>query len=161
MKPQLEFKKRSIRAASPGETGSVPDLLGELILQNQLEFNLGEEDEIYEGYGRRPNAYPYRQYNSYTRKISEREIQTAVLENDFLKAVFLPEYGGRLWELWDKKSGRNLLYTNDVLLFANLAVRNAWFSGGAEWNIGVIGHSPLTTELLYTAVTETEQKAPE
>lgn len=160
MKPQLEFKKKSIRAASLGETGSVPDLLGELILQNQLEFNLGEEDEIYEGYGRRPNAYPYRQYNGYTRKISEREIQTAVLENDFLKAVFLPEYGGRLWELWDKKSGRNLLYTNDVLLFANLAVRNAWFSGGAEWNIGVIGHSPLTTELLYTAVTETEQKAP-
>lgn len=160
MKPQLEFKKRSIRAASLGETGSVPDLLGELILQNQLEFNLGEEEEIYEGYGRRPNAYPYRQYNGYTRKISEREIQTAVLENDYLKAVFLPEYGGRLWELWDKKSDRNLLYTNDVLLFANLAVRNAWFSGGAEWNIGVIGHSPLTTELLYTAVTETEQKAP-
>lgn len=160
MKSKLVFMKKKIKAADLGEESSVPDLLGELILQNHLEFNLGEEDEIYEGYGRRANAYPYRQYNCYTRKISEKEIQTAVLENDYLKAVFLPEYGGRLWELWDKKADRNLLYTNDVLLFANLAVRNAWFSGGAEWNIGVIGHSPLTTELLYTAETKTDENVP-
>ena len=66
------------------------------------------------------------------------------------------EYGGRLWELLDKESGRNLLYTNDVLQFSNLAVCNAWFSGGVEWNIGVIGHSPFTTEPLFTAVTEVE-----
>lgn len=135
-------------------------MLGELILQNHLEFQLDEDEEIYEGYGRRANAYPYRQYNGYTRELSEREIKTAVLENDFLKAVFLPEYGGRLWELWDKECGRNLLYTNDVLQFSNLAVRNAWFSGGAEWNVGVIGHTPLTADPLYAARTETDEGAP-
>lgn len=73
------------------------------------------------------------------------------MENAYVKAVFLPEFGGRLWELWDKEKGKNILYTNDVLRFSNLAVRNAWFSGGVEWNIGVIGHTPLTTEPLYTA----------
>lgn len=160
MQPKLTFEKMKIRMSALGEESSVPDLLGERILQNQLEFCLEEDDEIYEGYGRRANAYPYRQYNGYTRQLYEGEVQTAVLENDCLRAVFLPEYGGRLWELWDKRQDRNLLYTNDVLRFSNLAVRNAWFSGGVEWNIGVIGHSPLTTEPLYTARTEMENGIP-
>ncbi len=160
MKSKLEFGKIKIRIADLGEESSIPDLLGERILQNHLEFCLEEDDEIYEGYGRRLNAYPYRQYSDYTRQLSVKEIQTAVLENDYLRAVFLPEYGGRLWELWDKKQDRNLLYRNDVLRFSNLAVRNAWFSGGVEWNIGIIGHSPLTTEPLYTAETELRNGVP-
>ena len=160
MRPELRFETERMRGADLGEPCSVPDVLGEHILQNDLEFLLDEDDEIYEGYGRRKNAYPYRQYNCYTRELKEKEVRTAVLENDFLRAVFLPEYGGRLWELWDKTTGENLLYTNDVLRFSNLAVRNAWFSGGVEWNIGIIGHNPFTTDLLYVAVTETEEGAP-
>lgn len=160
MRPELRFETKTMRAADLGRESCLPDLLGERILQNDLVFRLDEDDEIYEGYGRRQNAYPYRQYNCYTRKLKERDVQTAVLENDYLTAVFLPQYGGRLWELWDKESGRNLLYTNDVLQFSNLAVRNAWFSGGVEWNIGVIGHTPLTTEPLYTARTQLESGEP-
>ena len=160
MKTELRFETMDVKAAEKGEQCCVPDLLGELILQNRLKFCLDEEDEIYEGYGRRPNAYPYRQYNTYTRNITEKKIKTAVLENHYVKAVFLPEYGGRLWELWDKETGRNLLYTNDVLRFSNLAVRNAWFSGGVEWNIGVIGHTPLTADPLYTARLEDEKGNP-
>lgn len=96
MLPKLEFGKMKIRAASLGEQSSVPDLLGEMIHQNHLKFRLEENDEIYEGYGRRANAYPYRQYNGYRRELSEKEVRTAVLENDYLRAVFLPGYGGRL-----------------------------------------------------------------
>lgn len=157
---ELRFEKIKIIGSELGEESCVPDLLGEHILQNSLKFRLDEKDEIYEGYGRRKNAYPYRQYNNYTREVKERVCEAAVLENRFLKAVFLPEYGGRLWELWDKKTEKNLLYTNDVIRFSNLAVRNAWFSGGVEWNIGVIGHTPYTTDPLYTAVTKTESGAP-
>lgn len=151
MRPELRFEKQNVRAAELGEEAGVPDLLGESILQNRLEFQLGEQEEIYEGFGRRENAWPYRQRNGYTRELKMHEVQTAVLENDYLKAVFLPEFGGRLWNLTDKTTGRNLLYTNDVLRFSNLAVRNAWFSGGVEWNIGMIGHTPFTAEKLYTA----------
>lgn len=157
MKTELRFEKKKMRAADLGKEASAPDLLGELILQNKLTFCLEETDEIYEGYGRVGNAYPYRQYNTYTRELSEKDVKTAVLENDYLRAVFLTEYGGRLWELWDKTADKNLLYTNDVLRFSNLAVRNAWFSGGVEWNAGVIGHTPLTTEPLYAARLEMEQ----
>ncbi len=157
---ELRFESMKIRGTDLGEESCVPDLLGEHILQNHLEFRLSEDDEIYEGYGRRKNAYPYRQYNSYTRELRKLEVQTAVLENQYIKAVFLPQYGGRLWELWDKETGTNLLYTNDVLRFSNLATRNAWFSGGVEWNVGIIGHTPYTTAPLYTAVTETKSGAP-
>ena len=160
MSTDVRIEKRRMRIATLGKEACVPDLSGEVILQNQLKFRLGEEDEIYEGYGRVKNAYPYRQRNGYTRELSEQEVMTAILENRYLKAVFLPEYGGRLWELWDKEQGKNLLYTNDVLRFSNLAVRNAWFSGGVEWNIGIIGHTPFTTEQLYVAQIEDEKGNP-
>lgn len=157
---QFRVETKTMRAAESGGESCLPDLLGERILQNHLEFQLGEEDEIYEGYGSLQNAYPYRQYNQYTRKLQPVRVQTIILENQYIKAVFLPEYGGRLWELWDKETGRNLLYTNDVLQLANLAVRNAWFSGGVEWNIGVIGHNPFTIDQLYTARLEDEEGNP-
>lgn len=160
MVSELRFETKKIRMADLGKESCVPDLLGELTMQNQLEFHLDETDEIYEGYGRVKSAYPYRQRNTYTRELKEMEIHTAVLENRYLKAVFLLEFGGRLWELWDKYTGRNLLYTNDVLQFSNLAVRNAWFCGGVEWNIGIIGHNPFTTEPIYTAQTVNEDGEP-
>lgn len=151
MKPELRFEKRTMRVSSVGKTAGVPDLVGGKILQNHLEFSVEEEDELYEAYGTCSSSYPYCQYVEYTRELKEREVKTAVLENNCLRAVFLPEFGGRLWELIDKITGKNLLYTNDVIRFSNLAIRNAWFSGGVEWNVGIIGHTPLTADPLYTA----------
>lgn len=149
--PTLTFEDKLMRAAAIGEDTGIPDLLGEVVLQNDLRFDLGEEEEIFEGYGTCKTSGPYRQQSSYTRELKEMPVKTAVLENDYLKAVFLLEYGGRLWELWDKKEGRNLLYTNDVLRFSNLAICNAWFSGGVEWNCGIIGHHPFTCRPVYAA----------
>lgn len=150
-KASLRFEEIKLLAADLGQEASIPDLTGEVIQQNKLEFQLDEDDEIYQGYGRVKSAYPYRQRNSYSEELKERIFRAAVLENKNLRAVFLPELGGRLWSLLDKKTGRNLLYTNDVVQFRNLSVRNAWFSGGVEWNIGIIGHTPFTTEQMYTA----------
>ena len=95
---ELRFETKKIRVADLGKESCVPDLLGELTMQNSLEFHLDETDEIYEGYGRVKNAYPYRQRNTYTRELKEQEVKTAILENRYLKAVFLPEFGGRLWD---------------------------------------------------------------
>ncbi len=96
MKPELRFETKKMMSSDLGPQACVPDLIGEHILQNDTKFDLGEHDEIYEGFGRKRSAYPYRQYNSYTRELKEKDIKIAVLENDYLKAVFLPEYGGRL-----------------------------------------------------------------
>lgn len=156
MKPQLRTEEREFQMGTLGQASGVPDLFGDIILQNNLEFHLEEEDEIYEGYGRKTTSYPYRQQNCYERKLSSKKMKLYVLENQYLKAVFLPELGGRLWELTDKNTGKNLLYTNDVIRFSNLAIRNAWFSGGVEWNLGIIGHTPFTCEPLY-CVSHTDQ----
>ena len=93
-------------------------------------------DLIQDGYGR-------------NRKMTD--LKTVVLENDILKARFLPDFGGRLISLWEKGTQRELLYKNPVLQPANLAIRNAWFSGGIEWNIGMFGHSTHTCAPLFFA----------
>lgn len=160
MKAKLRFENKIMKMADFGEKNSVPDLMGGMILQNNLEFQLGEEEEIFEAYGRRETSYPYKQRQNYSRVCKEKEVFAAILENEYLLAVFLPEYGGRLWELWDKEKGENLLYTNDVLRCSNLAVCNAWFSGGVEWNVSLIGHTPFTTEKMYTARLKDEQGNP-
>lgn len=147
----LKFETVYLKTASKGSEASVPNLLGMDNMQNKTEFHLDLDDEIYEAYGKLDNSYPYSDYTCYTRECSLHPVKTAVLENEYLRAVFLPEFGGRLWQLTDRKAGRELLYTNDVIRPSNLAVRDAWFSGGVEWNLGVIGHTPLTMEPLFTA----------
>ncbi|BBI35447.1 DUF5107 domain-containing protein [Cohnella abietis] len=94
---------------------------------------------------------PYRIQDRYTRERKNIELETVVLENENLIAVFLPEYGGRLYSLKDKKTDREILYKNPVLQPANLAILNAWFSGGIEWNIGHVGHTYTTSSSVHTA----------
>lgn len=160
MKPNLIFKTESFKVSECGPASSVPDLIGSANVQNKTNFSLDEDDEIYEGYGKRSTSYPYRQYNCYNRRLAQKDMKTAVLENDYLKAVFLPELGGRLWSLYDKRTGKNLLYTNDVIRPSNLAIRNAWVSGGVEWNISMIGHTPFTMDQIFTAVLKDESGNP-
>lgn len=160
MKPILKFLTADMEVSALGEEACVPDIWSGINIQNKGVFELDEEDEIFEGYGRLETSYPYRRYNCYDRKLFRKEVRTAVLENDFLYAEFLPEYGGRLWKLIDKTTGRNLLYTNDCIRPSNLAARDAWFSGGVEWNIGIIGHTPYTMDPLFTAGLEDQDNNP-
>lgn len=94
---------------------------------------------------------PYRMQESYGRERRDLTIKTIVLENEYLRATFFPEYGGRLASLIDKEKGRECLFCNSVFQPANLAIRNAWFSGGIEWNIGRFGHTALTCSPLFFA----------
>lgn len=151
MKPQLAFSEISMEVSDLGPESVLPDILGEYNIQNKTNSILNEYEEIYEGYGQLKGVYPYRQQNTYNRKLKPAEVPVAILENGYLKATFLPTYGGRLWSLIDKQTGTNLLYTNDVIRPSNLALRNAWFSGGVEWNMGIIGHHPFTMSQVFTA----------
>ncbi|MGH8969936.1 MAG: DUF5107 domain-containing protein, partial [Actinomycetes bacterium] len=94
---------------------------------------------------------PYSVQDGYRRQLSDSEVPVAVLENDVLRATFLLGYGGRLWSLLHRPSGTELLHSPPALRLANLALRNAWFAGGVEWNIGTTGHSPTTCEPLFAA----------
>ena len=100
-------------------------------------------------YGRPATLLPYTNQDSYSRDRSQRELPTLVLENRYLTATFLPGYGGRLWSLVHRPTGRELLHRNPILQPANLALRDAWLAGGVEWNLGATGHWPLTCEPLH------------
>ncbi|HEY0470397.1 MAG TPA: DUF5107 domain-containing protein [Kribbella sp.] len=105
-------------------------------------------------YGRLENALPCLDQDSYDRNLVERPIATLVLENDQLRATILPGLGGRLYSLVHKPSGQELLYRNPVLQPANLALRNAWFAGGVEWNLGSTGHWTGTCSPMHAARVE-------
>ncbi|GMR10896.1 MAG: DUF5107 domain-containing protein [Anaerolineae bacterium] len=112
------------------------------------------------GYGHVRSILPYTVQDGYARDLQITNFRVAVLENEFLRATFLLEYGGRLWSLVHRPSGAELLAVNPVLQLANLAIRNAWFRGGVEWNIGTIGHSPLTCSSLFAARVEQSDGSP-
>ena len=94
---------------------------------------------------------PYRMQDRYGRTRHPIPFKAVVLENDFLRATFLPELGGRLYSLYAKAEGRELLACNPVFQPANLAIRNAWFSGGIEWNAGQYGHAFSTCSPVFAA----------
>ena len=152
----LTMSKQMFRGAPLQGDSPLPSLSAASIIQNDIRCALPENDPAFIGYGAVHTLYPYTQQNRYNRELTDMELEVAVLENDRLKAVFLPAYGGRLWQLWDKDKQRDLLYTNDILRPSNLALRNAWVSGGVEWNCGIAGHHPFTCAEMFTASYEAD-----
>ena len=111
-------------------------------------------------YGNVSSVLPYLLQDDYSRELVPRETSVAVLENSYLRAVVLLELGGRLWSLEDKVGGRELLYNNDRIQLANLGLRNAWFPGGVEWNLGTTGHTALTCSPVHAVSLELPDGAP-
>ena len=118
------------------------------------------DDSKYYGTGLVRDILPYAMQDGYTRHRNVRPMKTFVLENNRLRAMFMPGVGGRLWSLFDKRAGRELLYENHVLQFARLAIRNAWCSGGIEWNCGFTGHAPTTATDVFAAEVKAEGGQP-
>lgn len=142
--------------ANFGEVNPFPDIknIGYIHAGYHLEPEISEEERRYIGHGMITTMLPYLQQDGYDRNKSPRDIDVVILENNRLRATFMPHLGGRLRSLYDLKQERELLYVNSVLQPANFALRNAWFSGGVEFNIGIKGHSPLTCSPLFCEIGE-------
>lgn len=112
---------------------------------------LESEREKY-GYQTGDRVLPYLVQDVYSRERKMEIIKTIEFENRHLKAVFLPEYGMRMFSLYSKDENRDLVFRNSVFQLANLSIRDAWFSGGIEWNIGQLGHTFTTCDHLYAAI---------
>ena len=131
-----------------------------LITREMVGADMSEDEARYIGYGYVDGCLPYLVQDDYDRQRRPRAFRTAVLENDLLKATFLLEMGGRLWSLYYKADNRELLFENPVFQPANLGIRDAWFSGGTEWNFCWIGHTPLTCSPLFAARAELDDGTP-
>ncbi len=147
------FTKTFIRMKSADMRGysSLPALSNIAFWHLSGNTNLPEEDGLFVGYGHVPSPFPYRMQDMYTRELHETDVNAIVLENEHLRATFFPDWGGKLSSLFDKDERRELLSVNPVLRPCNLAIRNAWTSGGVEWNCGIFGHNVHTCERLFTA----------
>ena len=108
--------------------------------------------ELSEHLGCMTKVLPYMTQDRYDRSRDELQLPSLVLENEYLRARFLPSLGGRLHSLYDKVAKKQLLFKNPVIQPGNLAIRNAWLSGGIEWNVGNFGHTYTTCDNVYAAV---------
>lgn len=139
-----------IEGAKIGEVNPIPQLreIGDRkLIPVSEQFNDIEQQRF--GAYSNTRMLPYLEQNGYTRKRSPMEIRTIILENKLLRVTFLPDYGGRIYSIYHKIRQQELLYKNKIMQPANLSIRNAWFSGGIEWNIGHLGHSCLTCEPVH------------
>jgi hypothetical protein len=145
----LSVTRRQVAASDLGAENPLPDVARIPEIPYPLDATIPDDIASRVRYGTPRTLFPYQQQSGYERALDQRELVTFVLENTRLRAVFLPELGGRLWELFDKTSGKHLLHSPASIQFANLGLRNAWFAGGIEWNVGTRGHSPLTCSPMH------------
>ena len=89
----------------------------------------------------RTHRYPYTMMDRLTNKRGTRTYNALYVENEYVKALVLPELGGRLHGAEDKTNGYGFLYDQKVIKPGLVAVTGAWISGGVEWNFP-IGHRP-------------------
>jgi tetratricopeptide (TPR) repeat protein len=119
--------------------------------------NLSYEDKEALMTDLRVPVLPYTVLDGYDRNRKMRRLPTITLENNRLRAVFYPTLGGRITSLYDKKHKRELLHDNPVFQPCNLGLRNAWISGGIEWNGPVLGHTVYTVSPVFMGVVETKR----
>ncbi|QAY70740.1 DUF5107 domain-containing protein [Xylanimonas protaetiae] len=64
----------------------------------------------------------------------ERDWQAVHLENRYVRLVVLPELGGRIHVGYDKSTGYDFFYRNNVIKPALVGLAGPWISGGVELN---------------------------
>lgn len=119
---------------------------------NEFKADSSLPEELNRDLGNMTKVLPYLTQDRYNRQREVKGLKSIVLENEYLIARFLPEYGGRLHSLYDKRAKRELLFANTVIQPCNLAIRNAWLSGGIEWNVGCFGHTYTTCDNVFAVI---------
>ena len=106
----LHFETITLNAASLGEVNPMPDLKNVSYIHAKFDTtpNVTDADKLHFGKGGIQTILPYLSQDDYDRNIKPTQFNAAILENEYLKAVFLPELGGRLWSLYNKKVKEHL-----------------------------------------------------
>ena len=114
---RLTLEDYLLPSASLGKPNPLPDIKPVTDIHAHIEVDeatVSEEEARYMGWGRVNGILPYLILDGYNRKKRPRAWKAAVLENDYIRATFMPQLGGRLWSLIDRHTGRELLHRNPV-----------------------------------------------
>lgn len=147
---ELRFFTKKINGVPVGPDSRFPALRDPI--KSTIASKLDEYDGLFVNYGMFSDSLPYAMQDDYDlTPMQPMELPAAVLENEHLIAEFTLSLGGRLWRLYDKDREVELLTDNQEFLPRNLAIRNAWFAGGVEWNCGRRGHDANTCSPRFAA----------
>lgn len=118
-------------------------------------------DDIFEGANEdlRSPQLPHLTQDSFTCERAPTEMPVILAETDELLLSLTPQYGGKIWSLYDKVNKQDMFFDNPAHQPANIGALKAWASGGAEWNWspGITGHSAFTEMPVWTAIIPTEK----
>ncbi|NQX13492.1 DUF5107 domain-containing protein [Microbacteriaceae bacterium VKM Ac-2855] len=109
------------------------------------------DHRVYQGSSGRVYPLPFIE-----RIASEPELrlwQAIHLENEYVRLVVLPELGGRIHIGYDKVTGYDFFYRNNVIKPALVGLAGPWISGGVEFNWPQ-HHRPATFLPVQTAIEE-------
>lgn len=90
------------------------------------------DHRVYQGSSGR--VYPLPFIERIAEEPSLRDWQAVHLENRYLRLVILPELGGRIHVGYDKTTGYDFFYRNNVIKPALVGLAGPWISGGVEFN---------------------------
>lgn len=96
--------------------------------------------------------FPYFRYDGSAAMAIQSTFKAVEINNGRISLAVLPDVGGKVWGATDLKTGFDFLYKNHAAKFRNVAMRGPWWSGGIEYNFGIIGHGPYTSTPVDYAV---------
>ncbi|MBI3851811.1 MAG: DUF5107 domain-containing protein [Verrucomicrobia bacterium] len=91
----------------------------------------------------REHLFPYTSYGDTRAAAVPRAFRMVVLENAALRVEVAPELGGRVYSLFDKRLGKEILFSNPVVKPVRILPIWVFISGGIEFNFP-IAHSPTS-----------------
>jgi tetratricopeptide (TPR) repeat protein len=90
------------------------------------------EKRVYQGSSGK--VYPLPFTDRIAEKPVDRKWKAVWIENEFVRAMVLPEIGGRIHVLQDKSNGCDIIYRQHVIKPALVGLAGPWISGGIEFN---------------------------
>lgn len=86
-------------------------------------------------------TYPYPTQDNLSKTKTDVTYKTMILENEYLRVEVIPDLGGHVHAVYDKLTGKSIVYDNKVVKPSLIGLRGAWTSGGIEFNTGPQGHT--------------------
>ncbi|UWZ86801.1 DUF5107 domain-containing protein [Occallatibacter riparius] len=111
------------------------------------------ENRVYQGSSGR--VYPLPFIDRIATEPQTKRWKAIHIENEFLRLMILPEIGGRIHVGYDKTTGYDFFYRQNVIKPALVGLAGPWISGGVEFNWPQ-HHRPATFMPVSTEV-ETDQ----